>query len=104
MTTIRAAPRHKRLALLAGMVLAGPVTALDVALPRLEDLRPRFEAVTLGMSPEEVLSAMGSPSGRTETQAMGVPHLTLEWRDLSHQYVARLLGGRLYFKQSTDTR
>lgn len=90
---------------LATLALLRPAAALDLGLPRFEDLRPRFEAVTMGMTPEEVVRAMGSgPNGRTETQTMGVPHLTLVWRDFSNQYVVRLLAGRLYFKQSTDTR
>lgn len=107
MTTMTMWPQWQS-ALTAGLMalaLSGPVGALDLGLPRFEDLRPRFEAVALGMTPEEVVRAMGgSPNGRTETQTMGVPHLTLEWRDFTNQYVTRFLAGRLYFKQSTDMR
>lgn len=47
---------------------------------------------------------MGSPSGRTETLTMGVPHLSLEWKDIrGYRYSARFLAGRLYAKEMTDT-
>lgn len=87
-----------------GLTLAGSAAALDLGLPRFEDLRPRFETVTVGMMPEEAIRTMGKPNGRTETEMMGVPHLELEWRDVSNQYIARFVAGRLYFKKSTDNR
>lgn len=105
MTTPTTRPRRSALAAgLAVLTATLPAAAFDLGLPRLEDLRPRFETVKLGMSPDDAVRAMANPHARTETQVMGVPHLTLAWRDLSNHYEARFLAGHLYFKQSTDAR
>lgn len=103
-TTRSGRPALATMLAILGLAAAQPTLALDLGLPSFEDLRPKFEAVILGMTPEEAVRSMGNPRGRTETQTMGVPHLTLEWRDMSYLYTARFLAGRLYFKQSTDTR
>lgn len=105
MTTLTTRPRRSVLAAgLAALALSLPAAAFNFTLPRFEDLRPRFDTVKLGASPEDAERALGKPHSRTETQAMGVPHVTLTWRDLSNHYEARFLAGHLYFKQSTDAR
>ena len=79
--------------------------ALDLSLPKFEDLRAKWESVGLGATDALVVQVMGTPNGRTETQTMGVPHVTLEWKDIKgYRYAARFLGGRLYAKEMSDTR
>lgn len=99
--------RRALLAMAASTVLAmpGAASALDLTLPKFEDLREKWASVGLGLVPELVQQLMGSPNGRTETQTMGVPHLTLEWKDIrGNRYTAKFLAGRLYAKEMTDTR
>ena len=103
--TINTIPRRTLLGLAAGLAMAQTAHALDLGLPKLEDLRPKWDSLGLGTTAETVVQVMGSPSGRTETQAMGVPHLLLEWKDIKGlHYSARFLAGRLYAKEMTDTR
>ena len=95
------------LATLTALTSSSQALALDLGfglgLPKLEDLRPKWDAVGLGTSADLVIQLMGGPNGRTETQTMGVPHLTLDWKDIrGYRYTARFLGGRLYAKEMTD--
>lgn len=88
-----------------GALPARDASALDFTLPRFEDLRPKWAALSLGQRPELVLTLMGEPSGRTETVTAGVPHLVLVWKDIrGQQYTARFLAGYLYAKQFSDVR
>ena len=78
-----------------------PATAFD--LPRFDDLRPKWEQVAMGDTPEQVVLRMGNPNRRSEQQLMGVVRLDLVWKDIrSQQYTARFLAGRLYAKDMTD--
>lgn len=89
----------------ASLALPTAAQAIDLALPKLEDLREKWAAVGIGATDALVIQVMGSPNGRTETQTMGVPHMTLEWKDIKgFRYAARFLGGRLYAKEMTDAR
>lgn len=93
------------LAMCAATALPTAALAIDLTLPKFEDLRAKWETVGLGLAPELVVQLMGSPNGRTETQTMGVPHLALEWKDIKgNHYTAKFLAGRLYAKEMTDTR
>ena len=92
-------------AMCAATTLPNAAVAIDLTLPKFEDLRAKWESVGLGLAPGLVVQLMGSPNGRTETQTMGVPHLALEWKDIKgNQYTAKFLAGRLYAKKVTDTR
>ena len=92
-------------AMCATTALPTAALALDLTLPKFEDLRAKWESVGLGLAPELVVQLMGSPNGRTEIQTMGVPHLALEWKDIKgNHYTAKFLAGRLYAKEMTDTR
>lgn len=87
------------------LALPTAAQAIDFSLPKLEDLREKWSNVGMGATDALVVQVMGSPNGRTETQTMGVPHMTLEWKDIKgFRYTARFLGGRLYAKQASDTR
>jgi len=89
----------------AATALPSAALAIDLTLPRFEDLRAKWETVGLGLAPELVVQLMGSPNGRTETQTMGVPHLALAWKDIKgNHFTAKFLAGRLYAKETTDTR
>lgn len=80
---------------------AHQAAALD--LPRLDDLRPKWEAVSEGDSVEQVVQRMGSPNRRTEARTLGVSRVDLVWRDIRGQlYTARFFAGRLYAKEVTD--
>ena len=96
----------RRNCLMAVLVaLPGAATAFDLSLPKFEDLREKWASVGLGLSPELVQQVMGSPNGRTDTQTMGVPHLTLAWKDIrGYHYTAKFLAGRLYAKEMSDLR
>lgn len=93
--------RRRRIALLpAAMCLAAPASAWNFGIPRLEDLGPKWDVLSVGQTPEEVVRVMGSPQGRTETVTAGISHLTLTWKDVGgHHYTARFVAGRLYVKQ-----
>jgi len=83
-------------------LLCRPAAAID--LPRLDDLRPKWDAVALGDTPEQVLQRMGNPNRRTELQTLGVARLDLVWKDIRGPlYTARFLAGRLYAKEMTDS-
>ena len=103
-----AATGHRRRALLAslacGLALNGPVArAFDFSLPSFEDLRPKWAAVSVGDSIDQVQQRMGSPNTRTETQVLGVPQTALAWKDVrGYRYTARFLAGLLYAKELTD--
>jgi hypothetical protein len=99
---LRAVPA---LAVLAATLPGGGAHAFDLSIPKLEDLRPKWDAVGLGDTADEVIQRMGSPNGRTEVQTMGLAQLTLEWKDVrGWHYTARFLAGRLYAKEMTDSR
>jgi len=89
----------------ASLAVCHQAQAVDFSLPKLEDLGEKWAAVGLGDSDAQALKAMGGANGRTETQTMGVAHLTLEWKDIKgFRYTARFLAGRLYLKQISDSR
>ena len=91
-------------ALGTGLAPTGNALALDFSLPKLEDLREKWAAVGLGATDALVIQAMGNPNPRTETQTMGVPHLTLGWKDIrGFRFSARFLAGRLYAKEMSDS-
>lgn len=93
--------------LAAALLLAGRpcAAAPDFSLPRLEDLRPKWAALGMGVTSELVLQVMGTPNGRSETQTMGLAQLTLEWKDIhGYRYAAKFLANRLYAKEMADNR
>lgn len=96
--------RRTLLGLAVGLPVAHTAHALELGLPRFEDLRPKWDGLGLGTTVETVVQVMGSSSGRTETQTLGVPYLLLEWKDMSRRYRAHFVAGRLYAKEMTDTR
>ena len=99
----------QRRACLFGLALSmtAPTSALalDLTLPKFEDLRAKWASVEMGHTPALVVQLMGGPNGRTEAVTAGVERLELEWKDIKgNHYTARFLAGRLYAKQVTDNR
>ena len=92
----------QRAALSALALPAVPAVAFD--LPRLDDLRPKWEAVSEGDSIEQVLLRMGNPNRRNEARTLGVSRVDLVWKDIRGPlYTARFLAGRLYAKEVADS-
>lgn len=85
--------------------LAWPVAqAVAIDLPRLDDLRPKWDAVSEGDSIEQVVLRMGNPNRRSEVRTLGVSRTDLVWRDIrGPHYTARFFAGRLYAKEVTDS-
>ena len=79
--------------------------ALDLTLPKFEDLRPKWASVEMGHTSAVVVQLMGDPNSRTESVTAGVERLELQWKDIKgNHYTAKFLAGRLYAKQITDNR
>lgn len=93
---------HRRHCLALGLAAPAAARAFDLNLPRLEDLRPRWEQLRMGCTPEDAVLRLGEPNSRTETETLGVLALTLGWRDLSRHYSARFVAGRLVSKTVSD--
>ncbi|MBQ0944030.1 hypothetical protein KAK07_11860 [Ideonella sp. 4Y16] len=88
-------------ALSALAVPACEAIALD--LPRLDDLRPKWDALTEGDSIDQVVLRMGNPNRRSEARMLGVTRTDLAWKDIRGPlYTARFFAGRLYAKEVND--
>lgn len=98
---------HRRLFLQTSALsaLAWPVAqAAALDLPRLDDLRPKWDAVSEGDSIEQVVLRMGNPNRRNEVRTLGISRTDLVWRDIRGPlYTARFLAGRLYAKEVNET-
>jgi hypothetical protein len=88
---------------LCGAALLPVAIALDFTMPKIEDLRPKWGSLGIGTSETLAIQLMGSPNARTEKQTLGVPRLSLHWKDIKgFRYTAHFVGGRLYDKEASD--
>ena len=81
---------------------ASPHTPLRVAefSTLFEDLSPKFNKLTTGMSMEDAVATMGKPNEVSTHEAFGVAIQTLTWRSTlyGHTFVARFVLARLASK------
>lgn len=80
------------------------VSALHSGSALAQELRQRFETISMGMPKTTVLVLMPPPSSSTESTWLGLPSERLRWFDgrTGPAFSVRLVAGRVYAKTACD--
>lgn len=93
-----------KLVMLVFMLAITPLIAisLDLSIPKLENLKPKWNSIEMAQSLTTTVQIMGNPRRRIEKVIFGVTHISLEWQDIyGNKFTAKFVGGRLYAKEDS---
>ncbi len=94
--------KYSRPLALAFISIATVVIAATTTLA--EDLRSRFDAISVGMTRAAVLAVMPPPAAAVDSSWLGIPYGQLKWseRVRGAVFTVSFVGDRVYAKTACD--